>query len=77
MPTEEVLRKMHTNSLRRKADRLGLRLHKTRRRDPRAYDFGGWMVVDRFTGIAVYGYQPHDYSATLDDVERFLEDYRP
>ena len=64
--------KIRTNRLRKMARRQGLRLSKTRRRDPRAIDYDGWMVIDMFTNRAVYGGQPYAYSATLDEVEAYL-----
>jgi hypothetical protein len=38
--------KVEENQLRRMAARRGLRLVKSRRRDPRASDYGTWVVVD-------------------------------
>jgi hypothetical protein len=37
--------KVRENRLRRMAARQGLAIHKSRRRDPRAIDFGHWWVV--------------------------------
>ena len=59
--------------LRRQADRRGLRLQKSPRRDPGAWDFGtyqlvdareGWVVAEQMTG--------QGYGMTLDDVEEWL-----
>ena len=36
--------KVHENRLRRAAERQGLRLVKTRRRDPRALDYARWTI---------------------------------
>jgi hypothetical protein len=44
--TEGQMEKVRENRLRRMADRQGLRLVKSRRRDPRALDFGTYMLVD-------------------------------
>jgi hypothetical protein len=59
--------------LRRMADRQGLRLVKSRRRDPRAIDYGGYMLVDQQTNGVIAGTgaigRPH---WSLDDVEEFL-----
>ena len=65
--------KVRENRLRRMAERQLLQLQKSRRRDPRATDFGGYMLVDPFTDTAVCG-APNAYSATLDDVEAYLTD---
>jgi hypothetical protein len=55
------------------AERQLLQLEKSRRRDPHAPDFGGWMVKDD-TNTALLGATPTAYSATLDEVESFLTD---
>jgi hypothetical protein len=70
--------KVRENRLRAMAERQGLALHKSRRRDPRAIDFDRWMVVDSFTndvltGTEVTGRQNMD----LDQVEAFLTEDRP
>ena len=41
------------NRVRRKADRRGFEVHKSRRRDPRAKGYGVWTVVDRTTNTPV------------------------
>jgi len=66
--TEKVLE----NRLRRMAERQGMQLIKSRRRDPKAIDFGGYMLVDIATNAAVIGGSPYAYSASLEDVERHL-----
>jgi len=66
--------KVLENRVRRMADRQGYRLLKSRRRDPRAYDFGGYMIVDVQTGGAVYGSNPMPYSLSLQDALEWLED---
>jgi hypothetical protein len=47
--------RVRENRLRRVADRQGLRLVKSRRRDPRAVDYGRYMLVDLATGAVVVG----------------------
>lgn len=47
--------KVRENRLRRAAARQGLRLEKSRRRDPRALDFGAWWLVDAKSGGIVFG----------------------
>ena len=64
--------KVRENRLRRKADRQGLRLIKSRRRDPDAIDFGGYMLADIQTGGAVLGSGHFLYQADLDEVESYL-----
>jgi hypothetical protein len=46
--------KVRENRLRRMARRQGMALVKSRTRDPRALDFGGFMLVEPNTGIGVY-----------------------
>lgn len=62
--------KVRENRLRRMADRQGLRIEKSRRRDPRAIDFGLWTVtykdIDESPGDAA--------PMTLERLERWLED---
>jgi hypothetical protein len=54
------------------AERQGYLLRKSRRRDPRALDYDGYMLVEPVRNVGVLGYSPHAFSATLDDVEAFL-----
>jgi len=59
--------------LRRMAQRQGYRLVKTRRRDPRAIDYGAYTIVDPRTNFAVFGIGASGYPiADLDDIEEFL-----
>jgi hypothetical protein len=61
--------KVRENRLRRIASRRGVTLTKSRRRDPRAYDYNTWSVDDHRlkNGVATveFGWQ-------LDDVEAWL-----
>jgi hypothetical protein len=61
--------KVRENRLRRMAKRQGLDLVKFRVRDPRALDYGRWLVVDPFTNSIVAGEPGY---MGLDDVEAFL-----
>jgi hypothetical protein len=54
------------------AARQGLRLDKSRRRDPRAIDYGGYMIIELSTDTVTAGGQPRPYSLNIDDVERYL-----
>jgi hypothetical protein len=65
--------KVRENRLRRAAHRQRLRLVKSRRRDPRAYDFGGYMLVDQDTGAVAAGTE-HGlaFTLSLDTVEEWL-----
>jgi hypothetical protein len=62
--------KVRENRARRVAERRGLRLHKSRRRDPLALDFALWRVLDA-DGAPVAGFPPE--GADLDALEKFLQ----
>jgi hypothetical protein len=59
--------------LRRAADHQGLKLHKAPSRQRKGLAGGGYMLTDRSaSGLVVLGDAPAPYSATLDEVERYL-----
>jgi hypothetical protein len=58
--------KVRENRLRRMADRQGLRLEKSRRRDVRAWDYGTWRLVNAQTDAVVAEF------IDVDEVERRL-----
>ena len=68
MTDEKVLE----NRLRRIAERRGWRLEKSRRRDPNAVDFGGYMLVDDMKNAVIAGGDPFAYSLDLSQVEDWL-----
>jgi hypothetical protein len=61
--------KVRENRLRRMAQRQGLRLIKSRRRDPRALDYGTYWLADAYTSLELTG-GPH--GIRLDEVETWL-----
>jgi len=64
--------KVLENRLRRMAARQGLRLEKSRARDPRAYVYGTYQLVDvSINGIVASGGQ-NGYGLSLDVVAREL-----
>lgn len=66
--------KIRENRLRRAAARQGLRLVKSRRRDPRALDYGNYMLIELQRNLCFLGADPlQNGVCTLDDVEDFLE----
>ena len=69
-------RKVRENRLRRMAERQGLRLVKNPRRDPRAIDYGTYMLVDPDSRlVADFGWAytgMPDGNTHLDDVEAYL-----
>lgn len=67
----DATEKTRENRLRRAAERQGLSLQKSRRRDPRAVDFGTYMLVDQQTNAVVASLKS-GYGLTLEDVEEEL-----
>ena len=68
--------KVQENRLRRVASRRGLRIEKSRRRDPDALDYGLFAIFDiesRGT-IHPHGPQSSPYALDLDDVREWLEE---
>jgi hypothetical protein len=62
--------KVRENRLRRMAERQGLWIHKSARRDPRAIDFGLWALDN--------GVPPRpDYRYTIDEIEKLLKGETP
>ena len=53
------------------AERQGLKLVKSRRRDPRSIGYGGFMLVDD-RNVVVLGGTPHEYCANIEQVEAYL-----
>ena len=69
--------KVREARVRRVAQRQGLKLVRSRRRDPRAADFGRYALVDPDTNRAVAGELDSASAMTLDDVEAWLSAPRP
>ena len=63
--------------MRRVAQRQGLKLVRSRRRDPQAADFGRYALVDPDTNRAVAGELDSASAMTLDDVEAWLSSPGP
>ena len=61
--------KVRENRLRRMAERQGLVLQKSRRRDPNALDFGGYWLIDAQMNVLVAG---DEWGWDLDDIEEWL-----
>jgi hypothetical protein len=71
MTPEQI--KTFENRMRRMAKRQRLVLLKSRRRDHRAYDFGGYMIVDsQDPSRIVAGDANYEYSMNIAEVETFL-----
>lgn len=65
--------KIREKRLRRMAERQGLELHKSRRRDTRALDYEGRWLTSRRTGERVLGGED---GTTLDAIEDYLNGRR-
>ena len=64
--------KVRENRLRRMAERQGLALEKSRRRDPYALDYGTYQIVDPDTSGLVASGLDSGFGMTLDEVEKWL-----
>lgn len=64
--------KVRENRLRRMAERQGLKLEKSRRRDPRALDYGSYQLVDAGTATLVAYGTSNGYGLNLDEIEKAL-----
>jgi hypothetical protein len=64
--------KVRENRLRRMADRQGLALRKSARRDPRAIGYGMYFLIDANRNAVVAGIAGDHPIFTLDDVEAYL-----
>ena len=68
--------KVQENRIRRRLDRLGYKLVKSRSRDPHAPGYGLYQVINLSHGGCDFGYEGFDGapSATLAEVEVWLND---
>lgn len=64
--------KIRENRLRRVADRQGLRVEKSKRRDPFAIGFNTFAVFRKATGDHLAGQPNEGAGLTLDQLEAFL-----
>jgi hypothetical protein len=64
--------KVWENRIRRMAERQGLRLQKSRRRDTRAVDYGTYRLADPATNTVVSYGGSSRYGLTLDEIEKAL-----
>ena len=71
--------KVRENRLRRMAERQGLQLQKSRRRDPLAWDFGTYQLVDVRTDevVAYEVTMEQGYGLDLDEIEARLNNPQP
>ena len=66
--------KVRENRLRRIAERRGYRLLKSRLRDKEAPGYGGYMLIAAFGNLVMLGGTPYSFSATIEDVEKYLNE---
>jgi hypothetical protein len=66
--------KVRENRLRRVATRRGYRLVRNPRRDPRAFDYGSYQLIDPATNtcVADFGWDQPSSGDHLDEVEAWL-----
>ncbi len=69
MASQSSAEKVRENRLRRMAERRQLALRKSRRRDPKAFDYGRYWLIDSNTNGLVAGDQT---GMSLDEVEHWL-----
>jgi hypothetical protein len=70
--------KVRENRLRRKLERMGYRLMKSRARDPDALTYGGFQIIDPDSKglVAGWGNAHRGYAFDLDDVEAWIAEQR-
>ena len=64
--------KVRENRARRAVARRGYELQKTRRRDPQAFDYQTYQVVDAISGKLILGDKRRGFGLSLADVEAWL-----
>ena len=69
----DTAEKVRENRARRAAERQGLMLVKSRRRDPRAWDYGTYMLMDARANTVVASGGQSGYGLDLDAVEEELD----
>ena len=74
--TERSADKVRENRYRRMLQRRGFQLVKSRRRDPRALGFGGFIIVDASANAVVAGEIDSPRALNLDEVQAWLESDR-
>jgi hypothetical protein len=70
---EHKTRKVRENKLRRAAERQGLTLHRSPRRDPRALDYGKyWLFRDNMAAEGSKTSVTPEAGVALDEIETYL-----
>ena len=71
MPNDEKTRE---NKVRRVAERRGLKLEKSKRRDMSAIDYGKYRFVDASSNFVIAGATNQSFELTIDEAEKLLDD---
>ena len=58
--------------LRRRVEKQGCALRKSRTRDPDRPSHGGYMIIDRANETPIMGHMPFPFSMNLDQVDGWL-----
>ena len=64
--------KVRENRMRRRLERRGYRLMKSRRRDPDALEYGTYQVIEIRHNSLAFGDTNHGFGMSLEDVEDWL-----
>jgi len=66
--------KVRVNKLRRVAERQGMKLHKVRRYDPKAIDYGTFYLWDTRHNALIFpaSYEETGIGASLEEIEEYL-----
>ena len=73
---QTAMARLSENRVRHMAERRSLRLHRSRRRDPHAPDYGRYMLRDASTRVIVAGTTSTGNAIwTLKDVEAYLTEH--
>lgn len=71
----EASQKIRENRMRRKLDRMGYRLIKSRRKDPDAFDYGLFAIVDQNHNSLMHeSLAGSIYALDLEEVDSWIEE---
>ena len=68
-----MIRKSHENRVRRKAERLGLKLSRSRRKDPKNPEYRKYHIYDPNQDRVIEGATSYRHELTLDVAEQILD----
>lgn len=74
MDADEVIEKRREARLRRLAAKFNLRIEKSRIRRWDYPGYGGYELINIYSNFVVLGAGQFAYSATLDEIEAYLQD---